>query len=93
MYFQINLFRVWGSYSPSYESQVLDNSCHLGHTPFHQLRVNNNSSPTERTRHVHIQYFSLQDWQQDGDLIMVHIPGIVNLSNSLSEPVGFVLYS
>ena len=23
--------------------------------------INNNSSPTERTRHVHIRYFSLQD--------------------------------
>ena len=55
--------------------------------------INNNSSPTERTRHVHISYFSLQDWQQDGDFIMLHIPGIVNHSNPLFKPVGFLLHS
>ena len=55
--------------------------------------INNNSSPTDRTRHIHIRYFALQDWRQDGDIITVHIPGIVNLSDPLSKPVGFVLHS
>ena len=55
--------------------------------------INDNSSPTDRTRHIHIRFFSLQDWRQDGDIIMVHIPGIVNPSDPLSKPVGFVLHS
>ena len=55
--------------------------------------INDNSSPIERTRHVHIRYFSLQDWRQDGDLIMVHIPGIINPLDPLSKLVGFVLHS
>ena len=55
--------------------------------------INDNSSPTERTHHVHIRYFSLQYWRQDGDIIMVHIPGIVNPLDPLSKLVGFVLHS
>ena len=65
---------------------------YINNLPVLQM-INNNSFPTEKTRHVHIRYFSLQNWQQDGDLIMVHIPSIVNLSNSLSKLVGFVLHS
>ena len=55
--------------------------------------INNNSSPTDRMRHVHIRYFSLQDWRQGGDLIMVHIPDIVNPLDPLSKLVEFVLHS
>ena len=55
--------------------------------------INNNSSPTEQTCHVHIRYFSFQDWREDRDIIMVHIPDIVNPFDSLSKLFGFVLYS
>ena len=74
-----------------YEQSVPTPIC-IGNLPALQM-INNNSSPTEQTRHVHIRYFSLQDWRQDGDIIMVHILGIVNPLDPLSKPVGFVLHS
>ena len=63
---------------------------YIDNLPTLQMMINNNSSRTERTKHVFIQYFLLQDWRQDGDLMMFRIPGIVNPSDPLSKSVGFV---
>ena len=40
--------------------------------------INDNCSPTERTRHMDLRFFSIQDWQEAGDIIMKHIPGVLN---------------
>ena len=53
--------------------------------------INDNSSHTEHTGHVEIYYFQLQDYQIDGDIIMAHIKGNLNLSNTETKPLGFVL--
>ena len=50
------------------------------------LIINNNISPTECTRHLDIRYFSIQDWREAGDIIMEHIPGILNPSDDLTKP-------
>ena len=42
--------------------------------------INENSSPTDRTSYIDICYF-----------IMVHINRILNLSNDLTKPLGYVL--
>ena len=55
--------------------------------------VNDNSSPAERTRHVNICFFQLQDWRFDGDIIMIHIKGVLNISDTETKPIGFVLHS
>ena len=55
--------------------------------------INNNTSPIERTRHLDIQYFAIQDWREDGDIIMKHIPGILNPSDNLTKPLGYVLHA
>ena len=65
---------------------------HIDNLPALQM-INDNSSPTERTRHSDYQFFQIQDWRIDGDIIMLHIPGILNISDAETKPLGFVLYS
>jgi len=55
--------------------------------------INNNTSPTEHTQPLDIQYFATQDWREEGDIIMKHIPGILNPSNDLTKPLGYVLHA
>ena len=55
--------------------------------------INNNTSPTERTCHLDIRYFAIQDWREEGDIIMKHIPGILNPSDDLTKPLGYVLHA
>ena len=55
--------------------------------------INENTAPTDRTRHIDIRFFSLQDWRLDGDIIMHHILGTLNPSNDLTKSLGWVLYA
>ena len=55
--------------------------------------INDNTSPTERTRHMDIRFFALQDWKEDEDIIMVHIKGTLNSSDDLTKNLGWVLHS
>ena len=49
--------------------------------------------PTERTRHIDIRFFAIQGWKERGDIILHHIPGIINPSDDLTKPLGWVLHS
>jgi len=40
--------------------------------------INDNTSPTKRTRHMDIRFFQVQDWRLDSDIIMSHIPGVLS---------------
>ena len=55
--------------------------------------INNNTSPTERTRHLDIRYYAIQDWREAGDIVMEHIPGVLNPSNDLTKPLGYILHA
>ena len=55
--------------------------------------INENISPTKQTRHIDIQYFTIQDWREEGTIIMQHIPGIINPSDNLMKPLGYVLHA
>ena len=55
--------------------------------------MTNADCPTERSRHIDIQYFALQDWQKAGHLYLHKIPGIVNPSDALTKALGWVLHS
>ena len=55
--------------------------------------INNNISSIERIMYLDIQYFAIQDWREDGDIIMEHIPGILNPSNDLRKLLGYVLHA
>ena len=47
--------------------------------------INNNTSPTERAQHLDIRYYAIQDWRKAGDIIMEHIPGILNPSDDMTK--------
>jgi hypothetical protein len=48
--------------------------------------------PTERSRHIDIQNFAIQEWRQRGDIKLAHIPGVINLAELRpSPPVGFYI--
>jgi hypothetical protein len=49
--------------------------------------------PTPRARHVDIQWFAIQDWKDSGSIIMHFIPSILNPSDDLTKPLGWVLHS
>ena len=56
------------------------------------LNMINESRPTPRARHVEIQYFAIQEWRKQGDIIMKHLPGIINPSDALTKPLSWVLH-
>lgn len=55
--------------------------------------INDKSSQTNQTCHFNIHFFQIQDWREEGDIIMVYIPLMLNISDLLSKPVGFLLHS
>ena len=70
--------------------------CRMGGLCFdNQSAINmaNGRVPTERSRHVDIQHFAIQDWKEAGDIIMSFVPGIVNPSDDLTKPLGWILHA
>ena len=53
----------------------------------------NENRPTTRARHIEIQHFAIQEWRAKNDLVMRHIPGIINPSDDLTKALGWVLHS
>ena len=47
--------------------------------------------PAERSRHVDVQHFAIQDWKEAGDITLSFIPGIINPSDDLAKPLGWIL--
>lgn len=69
-----------------------------GPTPLYEdnescIKMINAGRPTERSRHIDIQHFAIQDWKQAGNIRMIHIPGIINPADCLTKPVGWILHS
>ena len=56
------------------------------------LAMVNESRPTPRARHIEIQHFAIQEWRQKGDVILRHIPGIINSSDDMTKVLGWVLH-
>jgi len=54
--------------------------------------MTNADRPTERSRHIDIQYFAIQDWKKAGHIILLKIPGVINPSNALTKAVGWILH-
>ena len=49
--------------------------------------------PTERSRHIGMQHFAIQDWKDAGGTIMSFMPGIINPSDDLTKPLGWILHA
>ena len=69
-----------------------------GPTPIYEdnastIDIVNSTIPTERARHIFIQYFAIQDWKEWGCIELIHIPGKLNCSDDLTKPLGFILHS
>jgi hypothetical protein len=62
-----------------------------------KIKMTNADKPTERSCHIDIQYFALQDWKKAGHLYLTKIPGIppgiVNPSDALTKALGWTLHS
>ena len=56
------------------------------------INIVNSRTPTERSRHIDIQHFALQDWKEAGDVLMRHIPGIINPADDMTKPLGWALH-
>jgi hypothetical protein len=55
------------------------------------IMMGNNVRPTDRTRHMDIRWFALQEWIHiDKDIILIHFPGEVNASDALSKALGWI---
>ena len=57
------------------------------------IEIVNAQKPTERSRHMEIRYFAIQDWKEAGDIKLLHIPGIINPADDLTKPLGWVLHA
>jgi hypothetical protein len=57
------------------------------------LNMINENRPTTRARHIEIQHFAIQEWREQGDLIMEHIAGTINPSDDLTKALGWILHA
>ena len=56
------------------------------------IKMINAGKPTQRSRHIDIQHFAIQEWRQQQDILLVHIPGTSNPSDDYTKPLGWVLH-
>ena len=69
-----------------------------GPTPIYEdnqsaINMINARIPTERSRHIDIQHFALQDWKEAGAIEMRFIPGVINPADDMTKPLGWILHS
>jgi hypothetical protein len=57
------------------------------------IRMINNNRPTERSRHIDIAWFAIQDWRAAGDVVLKHIKGTLNPSDDMTKALGWILHS
>ena len=53
----------------------------------------NNSKPTACSRHIDVQHFAIQEWQDCGEIEMHHIPGILNAADDETKSLTWTLHS
>ena len=56
------------------------------------IKMINARIPTEHSHHIDIQHFAIQDWKDYGDIVLCYLPGIINPSDDLTKPLGWVLH-
>jgi hypothetical protein len=69
-----------------------------GATPIYEdnmsaINMINARVPTDRSRHIDIQHFAIQDWKDAQEIVMRHIPGIINIADAATKNLGWVLHS
>jgi len=56
------------------------------------IKIVNHSRPNDRSRHTEIRFFALQHWRILRDIVLVHLPGVVNPADMLAKALGWVLH-
>jgi len=56
------------------------------------IKIVKHSRPTDCSCHVEIRYFALQHWRLVNDIILMHLPGVVNPADMLTKALGWVLH-
>jgi len=56
------------------------------------IKIVNHNRPTDRSRHIEIRFFALQHWRLMRDILLVHLPGVVNPADMLTKALGWVLH-
>ena len=69
-----------------------------GPTPLYEdnmaaIAMINERKPTPRSRHIDIQHFAIQEWQQRGIIAMHHIPGVNNVADQATKALSWTLHS
>ena len=54
------------------------------------VKIVNQNRPTQRSRHIAIKYFGLQQWRQLGKISIAHVRGIINPADALTKALGWV---
>ena len=57
------------------------------------IKMFNSQISTERSRHICVQWFAIQDWKAQGHVLLRFIQGIINPAGDLTKPLGWVLHS
>jgi len=53
----------------------------------------NESKPMARSRHIDVQHFAIQEWQDRGEIEMWHIPGVINPADDETKALSWILHS
>ena len=56
------------------------------------MNIVNERRPTPRTRHIEVQHFAVQEWRENKEILMEHIPGPINPSDDLTKALTWVLH-
>ena len=56
------------------------------------INMINGCVATERSRHIDIQRFAMQEWKELGAIVMEFISCVINPSDDLTKPLGWVLH-
>jgi len=56
------------------------------------IKIVNHSQPADCSRHVEIRHFALQHWRLVKDIILIHLPGVVNPADMLTKALGWALH-
>jgi hypothetical protein len=67
----------------------------LGHPPYNTAVgfIVNDERPTNRTRHVDVQFFAVQQWRQKGYIKAQRLAGPINPADSMTKPTPFSTYA
>ena len=57
------------------------------------IKIVNSRIPTQRSRHIDIPYFAIQEWKRKDYIKMQFIKGTINSADALTKPLGWVLHN